>query len=329
MRFTRASAHCTLATSRLRRLRRGDRISSYRVPAAMPDRVPALVVSGFLGSGKTSLVRHLLDQARRQGVRLAVVSNEFGDLGIDAELLSRGPGDYVEISGGCVCCRLSDELVSTLQELRERADPDRVVIETSGLALPFETQLQLWREPIGAWIEDDVAVVVVNAEQLAAGRDLDDTFEQQVSSADLLLLNQVDRVAEDRLAGLEAELRTIEPEAPIVQGIHGQIPPDLLFPPDPQGVRAMRRGRSASRDHRHQHFETRIEEIPDGAAPAEVVESVRALAALRVKGFVRTREGLRLVQAVGPRVDLHVAERAPRRAPIGRLVVIRRVEAPR
>jgi cobalamin biosynthesis protein CobW len=294
----------------------------------MPDRVPALVVSGFLGSGKTSVVRHLLEQAGREGVRLAVVSNEFGDLGIDAELLSRGPGDYVEISGGCVCCRLSDELVLTLTQLRERADPDRVVIETSGLALPFETQLQLWRDPIGAWVEDDVAVVVVNAEQLAAGRDLDDTFEQQVSSADLLLLNQVDRVARDRLAALESALRAIEPEAPIVHAVHGRVPPDLLFPPDPQGLRARRRGAAAPREHGHQQFETCIEEIPDGAAAADVVDRVRALAALRVKGFVRTCEGLRLVQAVGPRVDLHPAERVPRRAPVGRLVVIRRTRAP-
>jgi cobalamin biosynthesis protein CobW len=292
----------------------------------MADRVPALVVSGFLGSGKTSLVRHLLEQARRDGVRVAIVSNEFGDLGIDAELLSRPGDDYVEIAGGCVCCRLSDELVRTLQELRERADPDRVVIETSGLALPFETQLQLWREPIGAWIEDDVAVVVVNAEQLAAGRDLDDTFTQQVSSADLLLLNQVDRVAGERLAALEAKLREIEPEAPIVHGIHGRVAGDLLFPPDPQGLRARRRDDPEPPAHGHPAFETRIEEIPAGVPAAELAESVRALCALRVKGFVRTREGLRLVQAVGPRVDLHEAE-APRQAPIGRLVVIRRAEA--
>ena len=293
----------------------------------MADRVPALVVSGFLGSGKTSLVRHLLEQARQQGVRVAIVSNEFGDLGIDAELLSRRPDDYVELSGGCVCCRLSDELVRTLQELRERARPDRIVIETSGVALPFETQLQLWRPPIGAWIEGDLAVVVVNAEQLAAGRDLDDTFVQQVSSADLLLLNQVDRVAKDELASLEAKLRAIEPDAPIVRSVHGAVATDLLFPPDAESLRARRRRPPAPREHGHEHFETRIAQLPDGASPDEVVRSVRALAALRVKGFVRTSAGLRLVQAVGPRVDLHVAESVPRRAPIGRLVAIHRVVA--
>src|SRR6185503_12415126 len=156
--------------------------------------IPVLVVSGYLGSGKTTLVRHLLADARETGARVAVISNEFGELGIDAALLGESNQDYVELSGGCVCCKLSDALVETLEALRERAQPDRIVIETSGIALPFETQLQLWRDPVRRWIGDDVAVVVVNAEQLAMSRDLDDTFTQQVSSADFLLLNQVDRV---------------------------------------------------------------------------------------------------------------------------------------
>jgi cobalamin biosynthesis protein CobW len=291
------------------------------------DRVPALVVSGFLGSGKTSLVRHLLADAQREGVRVAIVSNEFGDLGIDAELLARRPEDYVELSGGCVCCRLSDALVDTLQSLRARVQPDRVIIETSGVALPFETQLHLWRDPIGAWIEDDVAVVVVNAEQLAAGRDLDDTFVQQVSSADLLLLNQVDRVAGSSLDNLEARLREFEPEAPIVRCVHGEVEPDLLFPPDADGARARRRGSDATAPaHSHEHFETRIVTIEAGMPLEEVSRRVRALGALRAKGFVETARGLRLVQGVGPRVELQEVASPPLTAPVGRVVAIHRVE---
>ena len=96
-----------------------------------PDKhIPVLVVSGFLGSGKTTLVSHLLREAQANGRRIAVVSNEFGALGIDQALLGQGGEAYVELEGGCVCCQLSDELVKTLQMLRERVHPDGVIIET-------------------------------------------------------------------------------------------------------------------------------------------------------------------------------------------------------
>ena len=114
--------------------------------------IPALVVSGFLGSGKTTLVRRLLDQARADGVRLAIVSNEFGDVGIDKALLEAGSGGIVELDGGCVCCRLSDALGETLQMLLGTSSFDRLVIETSGVALPGEMLVQFWRPPIDALI---------------------------------------------------------------------------------------------------------------------------------------------------------------------------------
>ncbi len=288
-------------------------------------RIPVLVVSGFLGSGKTSLVRHLLADARRSGVRVGVISNEFGELGIDAELLEQRQEDYVELSGGCVCCRLSDELVETLQTLWERARPDRVIIETSGVALPFETQLQLWREPVRAWIEDDVAVVVVNAEQLAAGHDLDDTFTQQVSSADLLLLNQLDRVDPGALPDLEACLRELEPEAPILHASRGQVDPAVLFPPDAGGLRARRRAAAAEPPpHQHEQFESFVLHFPPGSEPESVIERVASEQTLRAKGFVETRDGLRLLQGVGPRIEFNPVNARPPDALLGRVVAIRR-----
>ena len=291
--------------------------------------IPVLIVSGYLGSGKTTLVRHLLADARKRGARVAVISNEFGELGIDAALLGAAPDDYVELSGGCVCCKLSDALVETLEMLRERAQPERIVIETSGVALPFETQLQLWRDPVRKWIADDVAVVVVNAEQLAAGRDLDDTFTQQVSSADFLLLNQIDRVPAAALPRLEHELRKWEPEAPLLPTLHAQVSPELLFPPDLAEVRARRRAAGGvgapQHDHARDHSGFHAEELvlPPGLTPAEVRAQLHGLGALRAKGFVATRDGLRLVQGVGARIELAHAETAPPEL-IGRVVVIRR-----
>ena len=291
----------------------------------MPEsaRIPIVIVSGFLGSGKTSLVRHLLADAQRSGVRLAVISNELGELGIDRALLGGTDDDYVELAGGCVCCRLSDEFVHTLAKLYREARPDRIVVETSGAALPYDTQLHLWRDPVRHFVEDDVAVVVVNAEQLASGRDLGDTFSQQVSSADLLILNQVDRVSPATLPELSASLRALEPEAPLVRAVHAVVEPTLLFPPDPAGLRAARRDAAAVPSHVHEDFVTEVIEVAPGTDVETLFARIRASGALRAKGFVETAVGPRVLQAVGPRIELVDAPSAPPELR-GRVVLIRR-----
>jgi G3E family GTPase len=288
-------------------------------------RIPALLVSGFLGSGKTTLVRRLLRDAQERGLRLAIVSNEFGEVGIDRALLGGSDETFVELGGGCVCCRLSDELVTTLERLREQVSPDRVVIETSGVALPYDVQVHLYREPIARWIGEDLTAVVVNAEQLAAGRDLDDTFEDQVTSADLLVLNKTDLVTPDALPRLEARLRALEPDAPIVRARHGDVSPDLLFPPSAADVaRRTERAARARAPHTHEEFRAEIRDFARGLPAAAVAEALRAERALRAKGFVETAEGLRLVQGVGPRIELVVPDAPPPPELVGRVVLIRR-----
>ena len=264
-------------------------------------------------------MRHLLRDAQARGLRLAIVSNEFGALGIDKALLGGSDETFVELGGGCVCCQLSDELVETLGRLREKIDPDRVVIETSGVALPYDVQLHFWREPLARWIGEDVTAVVVNAEQLADSRDLDETFEDQVSSADLLLLNKVDLVPESALPALEARLRAIEPDAPILRTRHAQVSPEVLFTPPPG-----ERSRGQSHDHAHEGFASEVLALAPGLASLEVAARVRAAGALRAKGFVETREGLRLVQGVGPRVELVAPEFAPPPELVGQVVLIRK-----
>ena len=289
------------------------------------DKIPALVVSGFLGSGKTSLVRHLLAEAVAEGLRIAVVSNEFGELGIDRELLGRGGEAFVELEGGCVCCELSDDLVETLQQLRNETDPDRIIVETSGVALPFDTQLNFWREPVSEWIGDDMAVVVVNALQVMEGRDLDGTFTDQLSSADLVVLNQVDLVDALDLPEIEERLREIESEAPIVRCEHGRLDTRLLFPPNrPAPDRNSPPPKPPP--HTHERFESDAITVEPGMAPAQLEELLRQPGLLRAKGFVDTRDGLQLVQVVGRRIEWTASE-APNDPELrNRLVFIRRAD---
>ncbi len=270
-------------------------------------KIPALVISGFLGSGKTSLVRHLLAEAKREGQRLAVISNEFGALGIDRELLGAGGEAFVELEGGCVCCELSNDLIETLQRLYEEVSPDRIVVETSGVALPFDTQLNFWREPVCNWIGDDMAVVVVDASQLDAARSLDATFVDQIGSADLLVLNQIDRLEAPALERAAARLQALEPDTPVVRAEFGRIDSRLLFPPE-----RLPRDRGgpapAARPHVHEDFACDVIELERGLPPHAVEARLLRPGLLRAKGFVETTRGLELVQVVGRRIEWCAAE---------------------
>jgi cobalamin biosynthesis protein CobW len=208
--------------------------------------------------------------------------------------------------------------------LWERVHPDRLVIETSGVALPFDVQLNLWREPVSEWIENDVTVVVVNAEQFSQGRDLEGTFEQQVSSADLLVLNKLDLVSADVVGELESRLRKMEPEAPILHAEYAEIDPALLFPPD-AGTRR-KCPPPPPPPHHHENFSTEEISLPAGIDPEALLEKVRGLASIRAKGFVETSAGMRLVQGVGSRVELSEIAFSPEAELVGRVLVIRRTD---
>src|SRR5271168_3196514 len=186
-------------------------------------RVPATVITGFLGAGKTSLVRHLL--AHAAGRRLAVIVNEFGELGIDRELLlgcgdaACGENDIVELANGCLCCTVADDFVPTLTRLLDReGPPEHILIETSGLALPKPlVQAFNWPE-IKARVTVDGVVAVIDAPAVAAGRfadttpelvhdnPLDEVFGDQLACADLVVLNKTDLTDTVTLGIVEREV---------------------------------------------------------------------------------------------------------------------------
>src|SRR6266446_175051 len=196
-------------------------------------RIPATIVTGFLGAGKTSLVRHLL--AHAAGHRLAIVVNEFGELGIDRELLlgcddaACGEDDIVELANGCLCCTVADDFLPTLSRLIDRPEPPgHIVIETSGLALPKPlVQAFAWPE-IRTRTTVDGVVTVIDAAAAAEGRfaddpeavarqrqadpavdhdnPLDEVFADQLACADLVILNKTDLLAPVALAASRREV---------------------------------------------------------------------------------------------------------------------------
>ena len=296
----------------------------------MSDRpIPCLVVSGFLGSGKTTLVRRLLDEAQATGARVAFVSNELGELGIDQAMLGGGEEAFVELAGGCVCCALNDELYDTLIMLKEQVDPDRIVIETSGVAIPHDVQITFWQPPIRDWVSEEAVVVVVNAEQLKERTDVVGTFAEQLESSDLIVLHKVDLVEPDLIDDLKTKAAAYNPGTPVVAATFGDVDPRLLLAE--RGPRAEEPTLCGEADcdhahHHHEEFESFEVSVASGQTQDAVEAALRAHGALRTKGFVVLDTGEALVQGVGRRIEF-----CPPPAPVsadllGRVVVIRRVE---
>lgn len=325
-------------------------------------KTPCTILTGFLGAGKTSLLRHLLEQP--QGRRLAVIINEFGDVGIDRDII-RGcaiescPEDaIVELANGCLCCTVADDFVPALTGLLNRAEPpDHILIETSGLALP-KPLIRAFNWPdIQHRVTVDGVITLVDGAAVAAGRFADDpeevarqrqadsaldhdnpleeVFEDQLLSADLVIINKADLLDTDTLAQVEAEVRTLLPRpVKIVSGQHGRIDPTILL-----GLTAAAEADLAARpshhdaeeDHDHEDFDSFILELPEQEQPAalvaRLVEVIAAHDILRVKGFVPVQgKAMRLlVQGVGTRLQ-HGFDRpwTAGEARIGRLVVIGR-----
>lgn len=317
------------------------------------EKTPVTIVTGFLGAGKTTLIRHLLQNPG--GRRLAVLVNEFGDVGVDGDLIRAcadadcPEANILELTNGCICCTVADEFIPAIERLMALDPrPDNIVIETSGLALPKPLLKAFDWPELRSRITIDGVVAVADAEAVAAGMfapdpahtgteadhetPLSEVFEDQIACADLVLLSKADLAGPE---GLEAARQIIAAEAPravpmlpltdgvidarVVLGIGAAVE---------DGIDARPSHHDGEADHDHDDFDTVVIDLPEVDDPQALAAKVADLAAaqriLRVKGHVAVSgKPMRLlVQAVGARVR-HQFDRPwgaqPRQ---GRLVVI-------
>ncbi|THU05357.1 cobalamin biosynthesis protein CobW [Lampropedia puyangensis] len=309
-------------------------------------RIPATIVTGFLGSGKTTLLRHILDNAN--GQRIAVIVNEFGELGIDGDILkscgigcddagNEVDGQLYELANGCMCCTVQEEFFPVMKKLAERRqDIDAILIETSGLALPKPlVQAFQWPEIANVFTVDAVVTVVdtpaafagqfaANPQAVDAQRQADpnldhesplhELFEDQLSAADLVILNKADLVDTQALAQVEQLVRAeIPAEVKIIQASNGVLPLPVLLGLGKAAETTIDQ-RKSHHDHEEDHdhddfdsFDLSLPEVSKEALLNALAQLVQRQSILRVKGFVAVpgKPMRLLVQGVGKRFDAH------------------------
>ena len=327
--------------------------------SASLTRVPCTIVTGFLGAGKTTLIRHII--ANAQGRRLAVIVNEFGDVGIDGEIL-KGCGNaacpednIVELANGCLCCTVADEFVPALDAILAKEGVEHIVIETSGLALP-KPLVQAFQWPaIKSRVTVDGVVVVVDGAALADGRvagdlealaqqriadtslthddPIEEVFEDQIACADLIVLNKRDLIDAAGIERARAAIAEVLPRSvKVIAAADGKVDQALLLGlgiGTEDDIANRRTRHDAEEDHDHDDFDSFVVTLGEVTDPSALAARVAALAenfdVLRVKGFAAVADKpLRLLlQAVGPRVT-HQYDRAWGKAETreSRLVVI-------
>jgi cobalamin biosynthesis protein CobW len=305
-------------------------------------KIPATVVTGFLGAGKTTLIRHLLQTAN--GKRLALIINEFGDIGVDGEVLKAcgsetcEEGDIVELANGCLCCTVADDFVPTIEALLARDPrPDHIVIETSGLALPKPLVRAFGWPEIRTRLTVDGVVAVVDGPAVAAGlfaadpaavqlqregdealdhdSPLEEVFEDQILCADLVIVNKSDEMTPEVLETTSRDLRAkLRPSIKMIEASHAAIDADILLgltAAAEEDLDARPSHHDGEDDHEHDDFDTFVVELPELADPQDLTRRIEALFAdhdvLRLKGFaaIAGKDMRLLVQGVGSRLNTY------------------------
>lgn len=265
----------------------------------MARRTPLTILTGPLGSGKTTLLRHILTAIPQ---KLAILMNEFGEIAIDSKILQGKNVEMADLGGGCVCCSLLGEFEAAVDEILATVNPDRIVVETTGVAEPDALVFDIQESLPQVWL--DGVVTVIDADGMVAYPQIGHTTRIQIESADLILLNKVDLVSQSQLETITEKLESFNDLASIVQTVRCQIDPDLLF--------GIGRERLQTPIH-HQHqpefesFSYTSQAVYDRTLFDEFADTLSP-DVYRAKGFVRFPEATYLFNFVAGRWDLEPFE---------------------
>lgn len=298
------------------------KLTTFEPPARpVGERLPVTLITGFLGSGKTTLINHIL--SNRQGVRAAVLVNEFGEIAIDNELIVATDNGTIELSNGCICCSTNNDLVEGLVRVLSREDPvDHIIVETTGLADPLPVALTFMRPEFRGVVRLDAIIAVADADQFSLEQFDSVAARSQLRHADAVLINKCDFVSPSRLADVEAQIRSLNPDARIAQTIRCAIPLQLILDVDSSHA-SHDQPHHSTHDHAHEH-EPHLQ--ADGFVslsfaserPFSVerfqsfLDSGRPVGLFRGKGFLRLAETNKryVFHLVGGRFSLEVDDRS-------------------
>ncbi len=322
-------------------------------------KIPTTIVTGFLGAGKTSLIKHVMENAGDR--RIALLINEFGDVGVDGAILKSCSNEacpeaaIIELPNGCICCTVADDFLPAMEKiLAMEGSFDHIIIETSGLALPKPLVKAFDWQEIRSRLTVDGVIAVVDTPAVFAGDFVEDiaaidkqkeeigllehdnplaeVYEDQLLCADMVILNKTDQITAENITKVKADIeQEIKRGVPVIEAAHGRISPDILL-----GIKAAAEEDIANRishhdteeEHDHEDFESFVLKLPEladiEALHNKIITVAEHYGVLRVKGFVRVggRPLRYLVQAVGRRVSGHFEAKPSLEA--GNIVIIGR-----